>query len=292
MEKRKGLGKGLDAFFDPDIIDGDLSKKADTDGEYIVEIDVNLIDNNTKQPRKSFDDEKIRELSDSIKEHGVVQPIIVTKRGERYLIVAGERRYRAARLAGLKKVPAIVREMTEDRVLEVALIENVQRQDLNPIEQAFAIRMIMQREGLTQEQVAEKLGMNRVTVANLLRIINLSEPIQAYLRSGELQLGHAKVLLSAKDDVREKLAEQAVLDGWTVKMLEAKVNGEKKNPQPKKKKKEDNRDADIKDAEEQMQSCLGTKVHIDGNREKGKVVIEYYTPETLDEIFNLICNGQ
>lgn len=290
MAKRNGLGKGIDALFESTSITDELV--TDNRENAVIEMDVNLIDNNVRQPRKIFDDEKIQELSDSIKEHGVVQPIIVTKRGERYLIVAGERRYRASRLAGLKKVPVIIREMAENEVLEVALIENVQREDLNPIEQALAIRLIMQQQGLTQEQVAEKLGMKRVTVTNILRILNLPNSIHEYIRSGELQLGHAKVLLSAKEEVRESLAEQAAKEGWSVKMLEAKVMGEKKNPEAKPRKREDRRDESIKEAESRMRTVIGSKVRINGDLSKGKIVIEYYTQDQLESIYNMICNEQ
>lgn len=290
MEKKKALGKGIDALFPSDDIYDEVVSD-NTNGDSVIKLDVNLIDNNVRQPRKIFDEEKIQELSDSIKEHGVVQPIIVTKRGERYLIVAGERRYRASRLAGLREVPVIIREMADEKVLEIALIENVQREDLNPIEEALAIRHIMQQQGLTQEQAAAKLGMKRVTVTNLLRILNLPDTVHEFIRSGELTLGHAKVLLSAKESIREELAEKAAHEGWSVKMLESKVMGNRINPQHQNHARKTT-DPIIRDAENRMRTATGGKVRINGDRDKGKIVIEYYSPEQLDAIYNLICGEQ
>lgn len=283
MEKRKAIGRGLNALFP------DTTFETDTKANDGIMIDINLIDNNIKQPRKDFDEEKLNELSESIKQHGVVQPIIVTKRNDRYLIVAGERRYRASRLAGLKEVPVLIREMTDDEVYEIALIENIQREDLNPVEEALAIRSLMQAQNLTQDQVAEKLGKKRSTITNSLRILNLPDSIHCYIKSGELQTGHAKVLLSAKEEVREELAERAANEGWTVKMLEEKVSGERKNPNQTRKKK-DERDPAIRDAEEELRRFLDTKVQIKGDINRGKVVIDYYSYETLEAIYNLICH--
>ncbi|MBQ9950187.1 MAG: ParB/RepB/Spo0J family partition protein [Clostridia bacterium] len=297
MEKKTGLGKGLDALFfaENNPMNTIASETAENNGtgNAVTMLDVHLIDNNTKQPRKDFDEEKLNELCESIKQHGVVQPIIVTKRGDRYLIVAGERRYRASRLAGLTEVPAIIREMAENEVLEIALIENIQREDLNPVEEAIAVRYLMQQQSLTQEQVAQKLGKNRTTITNCLRILNLPDSIHQYIRNGELQMGHAKVLLSAKEEMREELATRAAEEGWTVKMLESKVLGEKKTKEPSaKRKKEDLRDPAIVDAENEMRKFMGTKVQISGDLNRGKIVIEYYSPETLEAIYNLVCHEQ
>lgn len=291
-KKKKGLGKGLDALFTSDSIEifEKNTVKSGENGEKggAMQLDVHLIDNNVMQPRKEFDEEKLHELAESIKQHGVVQPIIVTKRGERYMIVAGERRFRASRLAGLKEVPVLVREMAEEEVFEIALIENIQREDLNPVEEAAAIRYLMRQQQLTQEQAADKLGKSRSSITNSLRLLNLSDDIQRYIRDGELQMGHAKVLLGVKEELRDKLAQQAAEEGWSVRMLEAKVSGDRKNPEGKKKR-EDKRDPVIVEVEGEMRNFLGTKVKLSGDENKGKIVIEYYSRDTLEGIYNLIC---
>lgn len=295
MEKKKigGLGKGLDALFMNDnILDDTLNEKTSEVNNENIMVDIRLLDNNEKQPRREFDEEKLQELAESIKEHGVVQPIIVTKRGDRYMIVAGERRFRASRLAGLEKVPVLIREMTEEEVFEIALIENIQREDLNPIEEAAAIRYLMQRQNLTQEETAQKLGKPRTSIANSLRLLNLSDTIHQLIRDGQLQMGHAKVLLGAKDEVRERLALQAAEEGWSVRMLETKVSGNSAKHNQNRKKNDSSKDPVINDAENEMRKFLGTKVQINGNENRGKIVIEYYSRETLEGIYNLICQEQ
>lgn len=288
MEKKKAaLGRGLDALF----MGNEDVKTMSNSG--VTELDIYQIDTNIKQPRKYFDEEKLNELAESISQHGIIEPIIVTKNGDRYIIVAGERRFRAARIAGLKKVPVIIREMAEDNILELALIENIQREDLNPIEEAVAIRYIMQSNKLNHEQTAERLGKSRAAVTNSLRLLNLPDSIHKLLAEGELQMGHAKVLLGAKEEIREQLAAQAAEEGWSVRMLEEKVSGKNKaNLQKKKEKRVETRAAEIVEVENNMRTFLGTKVQLDGNENKGKIVINYYSRDTLEAIYNLICKEQ
>ena len=198
-KNNKGLGKGLDSLF------GSYEAK-ETDVVRMISVD--LIDNNPEQPRKSFNEEKLNELAESIQQHGIVQPLIVQKRDERYTIIAGERRFRAARIAGLREVPAIVREMDGREVMEVALIENIQRENLNPIEEAAAIRFLMKEHDLTQEEVAKRLSKSRPAIANSVRLLQLPDDVQDYLREGRIQPGHARVLAAIEDDMLlQKTAE-------------------------------------------------------------------------------------
>ena len=221
MAMKKGLGRGLDALL------GDYTQPTP---EGVQELDIHLIDTNAGQPRKDFDQEKLQELADSIRQHGVVQPILLRQNGERYVIVAGERRFRAARLAGLEKVPAIVKDLDEAQVMEVALIENLQREDLNPIEEAAAIRFLMQQHDLTQEEVSKRLSKSRPAIANSLRLLTLPEPVQAYLRNGKLQAGHARALAGLQDpEAQAVLADKIVGEGLSVRAAEslAREQGQK-----------------------------------------------------------------
>lgn len=290
MEKKKtGLGKGLDALFNSDPFDTESGKIDESRGAAMM-LDVHKIDTNAMQPRREFDEEKLNELAESIKQHGVVQPIIVTRKGDRYMIVAGERRFRASRIAGLTEVPVLVREMAEEEVFEIALIENIQREDLNPVEEAAAIRYLMQQQELTQEQAAQKLGKSRAAIANSLRLLNLPDSIHQMIRNGELQMGHAKVLMGVKEEMQEKLARQAADEGWSVRTLESKAAGSSAHAQkPKRRKKDDARDPVIVDVEGEMRAFLGTKVQIAGDENRGKIIIDYYSRDTLEGIYDLIC---
>jgi len=277
MAVKKGLGKGLDAL---------LGDYAEAPAGGAAEVDVYLIDTNTNQPRKEFDEEKLRELSESIARHGVVQPIILKPRGDRYIIVAGERRYRAARLAGLTRVPAIVKDMDEAQVMEVALIENLQRQDLNPIEEAAGIRFLMQQHDLTQEEVAERLSKSRPAIANSLRLLNLPEKVQEHIRRGELKPGAARVILSVEGEEEQlKLANRIMQTGMNVREAEqaARLAANKAKRRPS-----GHPDPDMRAAEEAMRERLGTRVSIQGSQSKGRVVIEYYSREELDGIYELL----
>ena len=283
MAMKKGLGRGLDALL------GDYTQPTP---EGVQELDIHLIDTNAGQPRKDFDQEKLQELADSIRQHGVVQPILLRQNGERYVIVAGERRFRAARLAGLEKVPAIVKDLDEAQVMEVALIENLQREDLNPIEEAAAIRFLMQQHDLTQEEVSKRLSKSRPAIANSLRLLTLPEPVQAYLRNGKLQAGHARALAGLQDpEAQAVLADKIVGEGLSVRAAESLAREQGQKP-PRQKKEPPATDPDLAAAEASLREWLGTKVSIQGSSQRGRIVIEYYNAELLQGIYELLRGGE
>ena len=283
MAMKKGLGRGLDALL------GDYTQPTP---EGVQELDIHLIDTNAGQPRKDFDQEKLQELADSIRQHGVVQPILLRQNGERYVIVAGERRFRAARLAGLEKVPAIVKDLDEAQVMEVALIENLQREDLNPIEEAAAIRFLMQQHDLTQEEVSRRLSKSRSAIANSLRLLTLPEPVQAYLRNGKLQAGHARALAGLQDpEAQAVLADKIVGEGLSVRAAESLAREQGQKP-PRQKKEPPATDPDLAAAEASLREWLGTKVSIQGSSQRGRIVIEYYNAELLQGIYDLLRGGE
>ncbi len=283
MAMKKGLGRGLDALL------GDYTQPTP---EGVQELDIHLIDTNAGQPRKEFDQEKLQELADSIRQHGVVQPIILRQNGERYVIVAGERRFRAARLAGLDKVPAIIKDLDEAQVMEVALIENLQREDLNPIEEAAAIRFLMQQHDLTQEEVSRRLSKSRPAIANSLRLLSLPEPVQDYLRRGKLQAGHARALAGLQDpEAQAMLADKIVGEGLSVRAAESLAREQAQKP-PRKKKEPPALDPDLAAAETSLREWLGTKVSIQGSSQRGRIIIEYYNAELLQGIYDLLRGGE
>lgn len=278
MAMKKGLGKGLDALL------GDYEEQQSS----VMEVDVNQIDTNASQPRKSFDKEKLEELAASIRNHGIVQPIVVRKAGDRYTIIAGERRYRAARLAGLSTVPVVVREMDDYEVMEVALIENIQRENLNPIEEATAIRFIMDQNDMTQEEVAARLAKSRPSIANTLRLLNLPWEVQELLKEDKLQTGHAKVILSLPERYMQvELADRIAKGGVSVREAE-RIAKSMTKPREEKKKPERPLDTDLGFAENSLRERLGTKVTIQGTQEKGKVIIEYYSRAELTGIYDIL----
>ena len=283
MAMKKGLGRGLDALL------GDYTQPTP---EGVQQVDIRRIDTNAGQPRKDFDQEKLQELADSIRQHGVVQPILLRQNGERYVIVAGERRFRAARLAGLEKVPAIVKDLDEAQVMEVALIENLQREDLNPIEEAAAIRFLMQQHDLTQEEVSKRLSKSRPAIANSLRLLTLPEPVQAFLRNGKLQAGHARALAGLQDpEAQAVLADKIVGEGLSVRAAESLAREQGQKP-PRQKKEPPATDPDLAAAEASLREWLGTKVSIQGSSQRGRIVIEYYNAELLQGIYDLLRGGE
>ena len=278
---KKALGKGLDALL------GDYSMDAKPEG--LREVDIYLIDTNAGQPRKTFDEEKLSELAESIKLHGIVQPIVVRQNGDRFTIVAGERRYRASRMAGLATVPVVIKDIDDYRMMELALIENIQREDLNPIEEASAIRFLMAQHDLTQEEAAERLAKSRPAIANSLRLLNLPEDVQDMLKQGKLQAGHARAILSMPGDVnRRMLANRIAEQGMSVREAEklAKSLHTVKEEKPPRERRAN--DPDLRTAEDNLRSRLGPKVSILGNQKKGKVVIEYYSRDELAGIYDLL----
>jgi ParB family chromosome partitioning protein len=279
--QKQALGKGLGALI-PDLSAlGDDEKKA----LGIIELALDKIVPNEYQPRKVFNDDKLQELAASIKEQGVIQPIIVHRTGSGFQLIAGERRWRASRLAGLKTIPALVKEATKRELLEMALIENIQREDLNPLEAAEAYKRLQDEFKLTQEDLAKRVGKERSTVTNFLRLLGLPKEVKHDLSTGTLSMGHAKALLSL-DRVRDQLqvAAMIVKKGLSVRESEA-LASRLKNP-PKERKSRQHQE--LKAVEEKLRKALGTKVSITSKAKGGRIVIEYYSPEELDRILEKI----
>lgn len=259
---------------------------------------ISLIQPNINQPRKNFNEEELQELSESIQKYGVVEPLVVRKNGPLYEIIAGERRWRASKLAGLEKVPVVIKEYDDRTAKEVALIENIQRSDLNPIEEALAYQSLIEEYGLTQEEVARRVSKNRSTVTNALRILNLNKEIQEMLKNGSLTQGHARALLAIdNDELREKIAKRVVEENLSVREIEKLVRLEGLAQFRDNKRKEQNTESMqqlriiIKDLERQLKHKFNTKVGIiPKNEESGRIEIEYYTKEDLDRLF-LLLNG-
>ena len=305
-KKQRGLGKGLDALFG----DAEVTLRAKTDkkeeenqvkaeeAESTVEdkevssggiayIDINDIKPNSTQPRKIFDEEKLQELASSIEEHGLIQPVVLRKVSKGYEIVAGERRWRAARLIGIKELPCIIRELTDEENMLLAIIENMQREDLNPIEEAEGISQMMETYGLTQEQVSKSLGKSRPYIANSLRLLKIADKVKQYVINGDLSSGHARALAAIADEARQiALADIAVKQGLSVREIEklAKQNKDSAKPKPRVKSK----NADVIRVEEDLKEVLGTKVNLNQKGKKGKIEIEFYSREDLERLIELL----
>lgn len=272
--KKTGLGRGLDV----------LLPETDTLENTVSMISVTELDRNPDQPRREFDPETLQTLADSIREAGVLQPLLVVEKNGRYRIVAGERRFRAARMAGLDSVPCIVRDFTPEEQMEAALIENIQREDLNAIEEAAAVRQLMDACGYTQEKAAKRLGKSRPAVANLLRLLSLPEAVQAYVTAGKLSAGHARVLAGLEDAAMQaSLAELTVREGLSVRALEklaarpAPVVKEKPAPRPL--------PLELQDMENKMRENLGLRTTIKGNRKHGKIILQYCNEDELERLY-------
>lgn len=290
MSKKFGLGKGLNALIPEDInLSPSISKSEKNISDKNL-IDINLIRSNSDQPRKTFDDEKIIELSESIKHHGIVQPIILRKEDDNYVIVAGERRWRAAKMAGLKQVPAIVMELTDKQVLEISLIENIQRQDLNSIEEAMAYKKLIADFNLTQEELSKRIGKSRVAITNTIRLLNLCDDVQQYLIEGVISEGHGRALLGISDKkLQYELAQRVIDDKLSVRELESLIKRIKKDDNTSKKKSETELiNPYYKDITERLQHYFGTKVNLTNKNNKGKIEIEYYSEEDLQRILEII----
>ena len=280
MTKKTGLGKGLDALFSTPIIDDEEVSS----NEIAKMLKINEIEPNKKQARKIFDDEALEELANSIKEYGVIQPIIVSKKDKYYEIVAGERRWRASKKAGLTEIPAIVKEDDEKRNKEISLIENIQREDLNPIEKARGIKLLMDEYELTQAEVAEIVGKSRSSIANTVRILNLDERVINLAIEGKLTEGHCKALMSITDgDKQYDMALYLIESGGTVRDAEKKMKARKPA-----KKKDVKYEAIYKDIEDTFQGFFGTKVKLDAGSKKGKIIIQYSSNDDLERILELL----
>lgn len=312
MAKRTGLGKGLGAIFGEDVMDSASANQIKEEhGEYKIEREKNgkarspekeetgkeitlklsQIEPNTGQPRKDFNQEMIQELADSIRQYGVLQPLLVQKKGDHYEIIAGERRWRAAKEAGLKEVPVVIREYTKQQTMEIALIENVQREDLNPIEEALAYQQLMQEFDLTQEEIAARVSKNRATITNSMRLLKLDKRVQEMLIQGMISSGHARALLTLEDGEQQyQIALKIASERLSVRDVEKLV---KQLSKPKKVKKPEEEERDLsfifKDLEERMKQIMGTKVNINKkDRNKGRIEIEYYSEAELERLVELI----
>ena len=283
---KKGLGRGLNALLSDDEPKV-LPKETSLEG--MVELKVMDIEPDKNQPRKAFDDEAIGELAESIKEHGVITPIIVKKdKNGYYKIVAGERRWRASKLAGVKTIPAIIKEFDEEKTYEISLIENLQRQDLNPVEEALGYKKLMDDFSLTQEEVSAKLSKSRSSVANSLRLLNLEKPILDMLSKGEISQGHAKVLLGVSDKKRQvSLAKEVLENSLSVRELEKLIKQSEKVKKEAPKKNLNLRLA-FESAEKKISDIFSTKVKIVEKNGKGKITIDYYSNEDLERITKLL----
>ena len=292
MAKKMGLGRGLSAIL-PDVeevvesVDQVSETPAPVPADAVVELSVGDIDPNRNQPRKKFDDDALLALADSIRHNGVLSPILVARDGRRYTIIAGERRWRAARLANCPTIPAIVRDWDDVRRQEAALVENIQREDLNAIEEARGIRRLMEECALTQEVVAERIGRSRSAVANILRLLNLPKRIQDAVIEGTLSAGHARVLAGIDDaELQSGLFAKTMQFGWSVRQLEAAA----KNAQTEKKEKPEPVALPIEYEEltERLRSATGLKVKLEGTQEKGKIVLQYTSEEELQRLWEWI----
>ncbi|MBP1994606.1 ParB/RepB/Spo0J family partition protein [Paenibacillus eucommiae] len=279
----KRLGKGLDALITSLHID---------ESDKVIQIPLAQLRANPYQPRKHFNEDSIKELADSIKEHGVIQPILVRKVLKGFEIIAGERRFRASQLCGLATIPAVERSFTDEQVMEIALIENVQREDLNAMEIAVAYQSIIDQFSLTQEELSAKVGKSRSHIANFLRLLQLPEVIKQYVSRGTLSMGHARAIVGVKDDkVKKELAENVISKQWSVRELEEEVKKLEENPAKEKektKRKEKNQDPYINQAEDQLRDLYRTTVKIKHQNNRGKIELVYYSKDDLDRLLELL----
>ncbi|MCS6873684.1 MAG: ParB/RepB/Spo0J family partition protein [Pyrinomonadaceae bacterium] len=275
---RKALGRGLSAL---------LGERDSEEKEELIEVDLDLIEPNSEQPRVRFGQKELEELAQSIKENGVVQPVVVRRVGEKYQLIAGERRWRAAQIAGLRKIPALVKEVSEDKLLELALVENIQRQELNPMEEARAYKRLIEKFGLTQEVIAKRVGKDRTAIATYLRLLKLPSGIQALVEEGKLTVGHAKaILMLEKDESKWEAARKIIDQKLSVRDAEklSKKLSESKHTSAERK---ETKDANIMAAEARLRQHLKTKVTIipDKKGKGGRIEIEYYNSSELDFLY-------
>ena len=283
-EKKTGLGKGL----------GALIEMVETTNDNVTELNINSIEPNLGQPRKYFDSEKINELAESIKKHGLIQPLIVSKEENVYRIIAGERRWRASKVAGLTKVPVVIKEVTPKEYMELAIIENIQREDLNPLEEAEAYERLHKEYNMTQDEIAESVSKSRPGVANIMRLLSLAEAVKPLLVDGSMSSGHAKCLLAIKDDkIQKDAADEIIKASLSVRqteeyirnLLDGKLGAKKKVAR---KDKEDGRDVEIKYIENTLREIFNTKVLVKDDNNKGKIEIEYYSQDERERILEIL----
>ena len=295
--KKKGLGKGLDSLIIPNknmesTEDNKVNKESKEEtisGEQMMKI--NMVEPNREQPRKNFEEDALLELADSIKQFGVLQPLLVRKQKDYYEIIAGERRWRAAKMAGMKEVPVIVKEFTEQEIVEIGLIENIQRENLNPIEEAMAYKRLMEEFGLKQDEIAERVSKSRTAVTNSMRLLKLDERVQQMIIEDMISTGHARALLAIEEkDQQYELANMIFDEKLSVREVEKLVKS-LKNPKKVKEKKVVENSFVYTNLEEKLKEVIGTKVSISSKgKGKGKIEIEYYSDEELERVFDMIMS--
>lgn len=299
MAAKKGLGKGLDSLIADKVNIKQETKKTKEnkpESEHpadAVMMDINKVEPNREQPRKKFDEDALLELAESIKQFGVLQPLLVQERDSYYEIIAGERRWRAAKLAGVKEIPVIIKKLTEQEIMEISLIENIQREDLNPIEEALAYKRLLTEFHLKQDEVAERVSKSRTAVTNAMRLLKLNEKVQQMVIDEMLTTGHARALLGIEDQEKQYVIAQKIFDEKLsvrdTEKLVKNIQNEKKNKKEEPAKIDPKLEAIYNDLEEQMKGILGTKVSINPrDAKKGKLEIEYYSQDELDRIIDLI----
>jgi len=295
--KRSGLGKGLDSLIPDNKLSSKSGKKSKESSEMGITNEVLLsihkVEPNRNQPRRNFEEDTLLELADSIKQHGIIQPLIVQKKKDYYEIIAGERRWRAAKLAGLKEVPVIIKDYSAQEVVEIALIENIQRENLNPIEEAMAFKRLLEEFSLKQDEVAERVSKSRTAVTNSMRLLKLNEKVQQMIVDDMISTGHARTLLAIEDEKEQYTLAMKIFDEkLSVREIEKLVKSIK-NPEPVKEKRKIEHMFIYQDLEEKMKSTFGTKVNINPKTDsKGKIEIEYYSQGELDRIFDLLMSVQ
>ncbi|HWB95420.1 MAG TPA: ParB/RepB/Spo0J family partition protein [Bryobacteraceae bacterium] len=283
---RRALGKGLTALLRPPTAPEPAAEPA----ESVTHLPIDAIDPNPLQPRRVFESERLEELAQSIRANGIIQPLVVRRHGARYQLVAGERRWRAAKLAKLAQVPAVVQEIPDERLLEITLIENIQREDLNPIETALAFDRLSRELHLNHEEIGRRTGKDRTTITNLIRLLQLPSDLQQLLAEKKLSAGHARCLLSLPSVERQReLAQKSIEEGWPVRQLERVTQRIAAGPQPKPAAAEPPLDPNVKAAIAELERVLGTKVRIvEKARQRGRIEIDYYSSEDLDRIYTAI----
>ena len=295
--KKAGLGKGLDSLITNKVAPAKAVSNSPVKDEKSIEgilMDINKVEPNREQPRKNFDEDALLELSESIKQFGVLQPLLVQDKNGYYEIIAGERRWRAAKMAGLKEVPVIIKDLTEQEIVEISLIENIQRENLNPIEEAIAYKRLLTEFNLKQDEVAERVSKSRTAVTNSMRLLKLNEKVQQMVIDDMITTGHARALLGIENQEKQFQVAQKIFDEKLsvreTEKLVKKIQQEKEESKPKKEEKIDPKmEAILSDLEETMKGILGTKVAINRkNEKKGKIEIEYYSMDELDRIIDLI----
>lgn len=295
--KRKGLGKGLDSLIPENKsakVSSSESKKTEEtaelkSGEQMMKI--NMVEPNRDQPRRNFEEDALLELADSIKQYGVLQPLIVRKRNDYYEIIAGERRWRAAKMAGVKEVPVIIKEYNEQEILEIALIENIQRENLNPIEEAMAFKKLLEEFNLKQDEVAERVSKSRTAVTNSMRLLKLDQRVQQMIIDDMISTGHARALLAIDDSEQQYVLANRIFDEKLSVRETEKLIKEIKNPKKQKEKKIIENAFIYEDIEDKMKQVLGTKVHVASKgKGKGKIEIEYYSDKELERMFDMIMS--